>query len=702
MKLEIELPTESAPTHYKSGADLAGLDVAELLGSGIKSAKEGNRSDARRRLLRATEIEPENETAWLWLASISEYPEELLVFLDKILKFQPAHARALEWKQATKTMLAETFVQRGIAAAEENQTNLAAQCFSQALTHDDRNQEAWFRLAAQADEAEEKRAHLRKVLSINPDHEAARVSLESLQKDQSQSLLKQANFAAISGEREKARRLLDEAVAANADSEEAWMLQAYLADANEEKIAAYEKILSINPGNEAASAGLDSLRDLMQKTASLNSVEALFANDNENQPENSNQEHYAGQFALNVPETPASFDNADVTAFAESLDNSEYDAAEISSDSLNAVQIPDSSFSGNNFMENNSMPENQTYSETNLSNFTADSKSYDFNQPSVFESVPDFDSIPKPESASPFNNEMPESFQQNDETFSPPAPVQMKADVAEAANSNSASPSGAASAIINEAAQPANTANACPFCYATNSPQAFVCHSCRTMLSLSDLEMLLAHAEAQPEVLEMAIEDLEAEKSARGLTAEELQNLGLAYLNLKNLRKGLNCLQEAAQMKPNDIVLASKVNFLAIRLAEIEIHESKIENSPVKNLTILVVDDSATVRKLISSKLEKSGHTVVCAADGGEALDRIKEAVPDLVLLDIMMPQMDGYQVCKLIRANEQTKDVPVVMISGKDGFFDKVRGKMAGTTGYITKPFGPETLMKTIETYIA
>ena len=66
------------------------------------------------------------------------------------------------------------------------------------------------------------------------------------------------------------------------------------------------------------------------------------------------------------------------------------------------------------------------------------------------------------------------------------------------------------------------------------------------------------------------------------------------------------------------------------------------------------------------------------------------------------MPRMDGYQVCKLIRSNEATKDVPVVMISGKDGFFDKVRGKMAGTTNYITKPFGPETLMKAVNEYIS
>jgi len=121
-----------------------------------------------------------------------------------------------------------------------------------------------------------------------------------------------------------------------------------------------------------------------------------------------------------------------------------------------------------------------------------------------------------------------------------------------------------------------------------------------------------------------------------------------------------------------------------------------------KGKTILVVDDSPTVRKLIAGKLEKCGHDVFCASDGVEAMERLEDFTPDLILLDITMPRMDGYQVCKMIRANSVTHNVPVVMISGKDGFFDKVRGRMAGTTGYITKPFGPETLMKTVETYLA
>jgi twitching motility two-component system response regulator PilG len=130
----------------------------------------------------------------------------------------------------------------------------------------------------------------------------------------------------------------------------------------------------------------------------------------------------------------------------------------------------------------------------------------------------------------------------------------------------------------------------------------------------------------------------------------------------------------------------------------IGVHDIETDPAPATTKRILVVDDSPTIRKLISGKLEKSGHEVICAEDGVEAIANVERAVPDLVLLDITMPRMDGYEVCKVIRGREATKDVPVIMISGKDGFFDKVRGRMAGASGYITKPFGPETLMKTVE----
>src|SRR3954452_21028815 len=162
----------------------------------------------------------------------------------------------------------------------------------------------------------------------------------------------------------------------------------------------------------------------------------------------------------------------------------------------------------------------------------------------------------------------------------------------------------------------------------------------------------------------------------------------------------VSCLQEASAADPNNVMISSELNTLAIRIDEIRNHDVRFPSIPTGK-RILVVDDSPTIRKLISGKLEKGGHEVYCAEDGVQAVDLLKNLTPDLILLDITMPNMDGYQVCKSIRAGEKTKNVPVVMISGKDGFFDKVRGKMAGSSDYITKPFGPEALMKALGKYL-
>jgi twitching motility two-component system response regulator PilG len=211
--------------------------------------------------------------------------------------------------------------------------------------------------------------------------------------------------------------------------------------------------------------------------------------------------------------------------------------------------------------------------------------------------------------------------------------------------------------------------------------------------------MLLSNREVRSDLIGQVVERMETERLSRGLHEDELITLGLGHLNLKNLDAGFSTLRDAAQANPNNVILASQVNALAIRL-----EETKDQTNGVALLAkaILVVDDSVTVRKLISGKLEKNGHKVVCAEDGADAIAVLENFKPDLVLLDIDMPKMDGYQVCKLIRGRAATKDVPVIMISGKDGFFDKVRGKMAGATDHISKPFGPETLMKALENYLS
>jgi twitching motility two-component system response regulator PilG len=124
------------------------------------------------------------------------------------------------------------------------------------------------------------------------------------------------------------------------------------------------------------------------------------------------------------------------------------------------------------------------------------------------------------------------------------------------------------------------------------------------------------------------------------------------------------------------------------------------DQATVPHGTILIVDDSPTVRKIVAVTLERQGYKVLAASGAIEAMARINEALPDLILLDIAMPHMDGYQLCKLIKGNTLTRSVPVVMLSGKDGFFDKVRGRMNGATHYITKPFEPATLVDAVDKY--
>lgn len=125
------------------------------------------------------------------------------------------------------------------------------------------------------------------------------------------------------------------------------------------------------------------------------------------------------------------------------------------------------------------------------------------------------------------------------------------------------------------------------------------------------------------------------------------------------------------------------------------------QSGKAKPKKILVIDDSITVRKLVSLTLERRGYSVEMAKDGLEALAKINEQLPDLIFLDITMPRMDGYQLCKIIRSNKQTSQIPVIMLSAKDGFFDKVKGRMAGSSDYLTKPFDADTLVKAIEKHL-
>ena len=114
-------------------------------------------------------------------------------------------------------------------------------------------------------------------------------------------------------------------------------------------------------------------------------------------------------------------------------------------------------------------------------------------------------------------------------------------------------------------------------------------------------------------------------------------------------------------------------------------------------LKVMVIDDSKTIRKSAESLLTKEGCEVVTATDGFEALAKIAEHRPDLIFIDIMMPRLDGYQTCALIKNNRLFKATPVIMLSSKDSIFDKARGKIVGSEKYLTKPFTKDDLLGAI-----
>jgi twitching motility two-component system response regulator PilG len=115
---------------------------------------------------------------------------------------------------------------------------------------------------------------------------------------------------------------------------------------------------------------------------------------------------------------------------------------------------------------------------------------------------------------------------------------------------------------------------------------------------------------------------------------------------------------------------------------------------------VMVIDDSKTIRRTAETLLSKEGFTVLTAVDGFEALGKIADYQPDLIFLDIMMPRLDGYQTCALIKHHRVFRKTPVVMLSSRDGLFDRARGRVVGSDHYITKPFTKEDLLTVIAQY--
>ncbi len=126
------------------------------------------------------------------------------------------------------------------------------------------------------------------------------------------------------------------------------------------------------------------------------------------------------------------------------------------------------------------------------------------------------------------------------------------------------------------------------------------------------------------------------------------------------------------------------------------------DKGTLAGLRVMVIDDSKTIRRTAETLLKKEGCDVQTAVDGFEALSKISDLKPQIIFVDIMMPRLDGYQTCALIKNNRQFRATPVIMLSSKDGLFDKARGRIVGAEQYLTKPFTRDELLEAIRRHAA
>jgi twitching motility two-component system response regulator PilG len=127
-----------------------------------------------------------------------------------------------------------------------------------------------------------------------------------------------------------------------------------------------------------------------------------------------------------------------------------------------------------------------------------------------------------------------------------------------------------------------------------------------------------------------------------------------------------------------------------------------MSHSSLNGVRVMVIDDSNTIRRSAEMFLKQAGCEVILADNGFDALGKIAERKPDLVFVDIMMPRLDGYQTCALIKKSRKHCDIPVIMLSSKDNMFDRARGRMAGSDEHLTKPFTKESMLRAVEAHVS
>ncbi|NNF97828.1 MAG: response regulator [Desulfobacteraceae bacterium] len=255
----------------------------------------------------------------------------------------------------------------------------------------------------------------------------------------------------------------------------------------------------------------------------------------------------------------------------------------------------------------------------------------------------------------------------------------------------------------------------CPICWTPLSIKAVQCIFCNAFLHVPR-----NHEYPEIDTEKSKLFDKAVERYTRITENENDLNavffLSIAFYNLQKMDEAISNMRQAVSLSPGNKFFENQLSLLegegllnsdtTIASAEKRDEEPDVESDTddtpdVSKKKVLVVEDSPTTRKVVVTFLEQSGFDTIEAEDGFEALGKLNEDSPDAVLLDIILPKMDGYKILSVIRDNEELKQIPVIMLTSKDGLINKMKGKLAGSTAYLTKPVNHRELLKTLNTYL-